>query len=254
VTRPRRVRGTALALVGLGGYGVCTAAVGVLAAVAATGPAPPPSLADGTLGRPITAVTPIAPSDRPTGSASTGSRAADPSSSAIVDVSALPSASQGSTAPNQAVAWRPDVIVLPTGRTAAVVDSGVQPDGALAIPVNPRVVGWWTGGALVGDPFGGIVLAGHVDSATLGIGVLSDLKASRPGQLIVLRSGTRVARYRIVSMSKVPQSLLVSDTDAFRQDVDARLVLITCGGPFDRATHSYQDNLVVVATPVVAGS
>ena len=35
--------------------------------------------------------------------------------------------------------------------------------------------------------------------------------------------------------------------DLFQQDVEARLLLVTCGGDFDRAARSYRDNVVVYA-------
>jgi len=37
--------------------------------------------------------------------------------------------------------------------------------------------------------------------------------------------------------------------DIFAQDGPARLVLISCGGPFDRTAGSYLDNIVVFAVP-----
>jgi hypothetical protein len=37
--------------------------------------------------------------------------------------------------------------------------------------------------------------------------------------------------------------------DLFATTGPPRLVLITCGGPFDSTTRNYQDNIVVFATP-----
>lgn len=34
------------------------------------------------------------------------------------------------------------------------------------------------------------------------------------------------------------------------REVEGRLVLITCGGPFDRRTRHYRDNVIVYASPV----
>ena len=42
--------------------------------------------------------------------------------------------------------------------------------------------------------------------------------------------------------------------DLFRQDVEARLLLVTCGGDFDRGTRHYSDNVVVYAVPLGAAS
>ena len=42
--------------------------------------------------------------------------------------------------------------------------------------------------------------------------------------------------------------------DLFRQDVEARLLLVTCGGDFDPATRHYTDNVVVYAVPVATAT
>ena len=38
--------------------------------------------------------------------------------------------------------------------------------------------------------------------------------------------------------------------ELFRTTGEPALVLVTCGGAYDRTTHSFADNVVVVATPV----
>jgi hypothetical protein len=38
----------------------------------------------------------------------------------------------------------------------------------------------------------------------------------------------------------------------FSQHVAARLAIVTCGGPFDAATHHYLDNIIAYAVPVPA--
>jgi hypothetical protein len=48
----------------------------------------------------------------------------------------------------------------------------------------------------------------------------------------------------------VPQARLAEDAGLFRVDGEPQLVLVTCGGAFDPARHRYQDNLVVIATPL----
>jgi hypothetical protein len=63
------------------------------------------------------------------------------------------------------------------------------------------------GSTPAGDPRGSTILAGHVDSASEGLG-------------------------EVLGARGVP-----------------RLVLITCGGPFDQVRHGYRDNLVVYAVP-----
>lgn len=148
------------------------------------------------------------------------------------------------------VPFRPTSIRLPSGRLAAVQKAGVHADGALDVPGNPDRVGWWTGGAQAGEPYGSMVLAGHVDSATFGLGVLAEMLDMRVGQKLKVSNGKHAQGYRVQSIRKLPKAKLAAGTDLFDQDVKHRLVMITCGGPFDPATHRYRDNVVIVAQPV----
>jgi hypothetical protein len=173
------------------------------------------------------------------------SRSAGPSvpSGAAAAAPVLPAYDVGSGA------FRPTRLVLPGGRAAPVSAVGLDHDASLVIPDDPRVVGWWTGGSRAAEPFGSIVVAGHVDSASRGIGVLAALPGLRAGQVVALTAGRRTARYVVVSGGLVPQSQLSGTSGLFRTTGSAQLVLITCGGPFDPVTHHYADNYVVVARP-----
>lgn len=216
----------------LGLYGTWLGTAGVLAAVGLGGGARPASAA------PVRALAPapvIAPSLVP-------SLRAGPATPA-------PAASVGRELPAPAV-FEPTRVVLPDGTSAPVVPVGLHPDGALVVPDDVRTVGWWTGGSRAGEPFGSVVVAGHVDSAARGIGVFAQLKRLEPGQVVQLEGPARRARYRIASATLVPQARLAEDAGIFRVDGQPQLVLLTCGGAFDPARHRYQDNLVVIATPL----
>jgi LPXTG-site transpeptidase (sortase) family protein len=110
-------------------------------------------------------------------------------------------------------------------------------------------VGWWQSGALAGDVFGSVVLAGHIDSRDWGLGFFERLRRIRPGDEVLLHDGVYEQRYRVVSTRDVPKASLATGTDTFSQQVPGRLVLLTCTGPYDRVTH-YADNLVVTAEPL----
>lgn len=146
--------------------------------------------------------------------------------------------------------FRPTAIRLPSGTAAPVQAAGVHADGALDVPRDPGRVGWWTGGAQAGDPYGSVVLAGHVDSRVYGIGVMAEMLRMRTGQTVTLTRGALAQEYRVVARSEVTKASLAAGTDLFDQAGPHRLVMITCGGPFDRRTHRYRDNVVVVADPV----
>ncbi len=222
-----------LGLVALGVWGAWLAAAGVLGAIGfgnagAAGAAPARALEPAPVVGPSTA--PAVPGTPP------------PSAP-------VPSASPGRELPTAAV-FAPSGILLPDGSGAPVVPVGLHPDGALVVPDDVRTVGWWTGGSKVGERFGSVVVAGHVDSATGGVGVFAQLKRLVPGQVVELSADGIRVRYRIVSATRVPQARLSEDAGIFRVDGEPQLVLITCGGAYDPVRHRYQDNLVVRATPL----
>lgn len=111
-------------------------------------------------------------------------------------------------------------------------------------------VGWWDGGAQAGDPFGSVVLAGHVDTKTEGLGFFARLIGVRRGEVIVVNGSGHTASYRVVSIASVRKDALATKSGAFDQSGDHRLVLITCTGAYNASQGGYADNLVVTATPI----
>lgn len=150
---------------------------------------------------------------------------------------------------SQRVRFIPQRVVLPGG-ASAVVQSADTVGGVLQVPDDIRKIGWWTGGAYVGDPFGATVLAGHVDSVDQGIGFFARLLKVKKGDLVRVSGEGHQATYRVASVGLVAKQALADDGAAFDQSGDARLVLITCGGAFIPAEGGYQSNVVVVARPV----
>jgi len=142
----------------------------------------------------------------------------------------------------------PSRVVLPTvGVDAAVRPESVQPDGQLAVPGDPHVVGWWAQGARPGSARGTVVLAGHVDTARDGAGALFHLGRLEPGAVVVLKTASGSLTYVVQAVRSYPKAAL--PVEVFDRSGAPRLVLITCGGSFDRRTRHYADNIVVYALP-----
>lgn len=135
------------------------------------------------------------------------------------------------------------------GGTAAITTIDTTASGELSLPHDPGQVGWWQSGALAGDAFGSVVLAGHIDARGQGVGFFARLLNVHPGDEVEVSDAAYRLRYRVVSTREVPKASLATSTDTFSQAVPGRLVLLTCTGPFDPRTH-YPDNLVVVAEPL----
>ncbi len=142
----------------------------------------------------------------------------------------------------------PERVRLPGGQ-AAPVDRARTVEGELAVPEDVRHVGWWDGSSSVNDVLGNTVIAGHVDSASAGLGYFARLLRVEPGELVTVEGDGLEQVYRVVSVeSRSKQSLAVTG-DVFDQDGAHRLVLITCTGTF-RPGVGYDSNLIVVAEPV----
>jgi Sortase domain len=157
-------------------------------------------------------------------------------------------AHQARPAASQVFAERPVAIVLPNGATMPVLPASTDPSGVLQVPSNIDRAGWWDGGSRVGDPFGAIVVAAHVDSFTQGLGAFAELLNMRPGDEVRLDSRHLRQSFRVVSAHLEPKSSLATDSRVFGADGQYRLVLLTCGGSYDPSHGGYQDNMVIIAS------
>jgi hypothetical protein len=137
------------------------------------------------------------------------------------------------------------------GVNAPVVPVGVQAGGWLAIPPDPSDVGWWAGGGFPGQAAGAVILAGHIDSAVSGPGALLRLQDLRPGDGVSVVAAGRAYRYRVAALRAYAKTDLPAAA-IFGQRVTARLVIVSCGGPYDPATGHYLDNIVAYAVPAGA--
>jgi hypothetical protein len=151
-------------------------------------------------------------------------------------------------APSQIDAGRPVALTLPSGTTMAIDASATGADGALQIPADVKRAGWWDGSSRLGDPFGSVVLAAHVDSFTQGLGRFVEVLGIHPGDLVTVRSRHLSQQFEVTSAHLVPKSDVNATSSLYAATGPPRLVLITCGGDYDPDT-GYADNMVVVALP-----
>jgi hypothetical protein len=151
--------------------------------------------------------------------------------------------------PRVAGAGPPVTLAIPSQQVRASVVPVANAGGVLQVPDDPAQVGWWNASAPAGSSHGSVVIDGHVDSAASGPGALFRLAGLRVSDWIVLSTATGVARSYAVIGRRVYRKAAGLPSDIFDQSGAPRLVLISCGGPFDDATGSYLDNVVVFAAP-----
>jgi LPXTG-site transpeptidase (sortase) family protein len=129
---------------------------------------------------------------------------------------------------------------------APIVDVGVEANGDMEIP-GAAEVGWYRYGPVPGAE-GSAVLAAHI-SWNGQDGVFRRLARTEPGQrFTVAFDDGAIAEYEVVALRQYPKDQLPDDL--FLAAGEPQVVLITCGGSFNRSLNSYADNIVAYAVPV----
>jgi hypothetical protein len=155
--------------------------------------------------------------------------------------------------PSQAQLRHPPqrVLVREVDLDARVRPVGMTEAGAVAIPADPAVAGWYRFGPAPGSSHGSSVLVGHVDSDTGALGEFAALYDVEPGDTVeVRRAHAEPALYRVTARSTVPKDDLPAAT--FRRSGPPVLTLVTCAPPFLPEKGGYQANLIVTAEPLAA--
>jgi hypothetical protein len=145
---------------------------------------------------------------------------------------------------------RPIRATLPSGRVVPVSTAGTTGAGVLDVPDDVDVAGWWRGGSRIGDPFGSILVAAHIDSVAEGLGPFADLLTVREGARIRLEASGLRQTFAVQSRRLVPQGSLVDDAWIYDAAGPLRLTLVTCAPPYDASRGGYQNLAVVTALPV----
>jgi LPXTG-site transpeptidase (sortase) family protein len=132
------------------------------------------------------------------------------------------------------------------GVDAAVVPVGQRPDGQMEIPPAAQA-GWYRPGPQPGD-HGSAVIAGHIDFEGAR-GVFHALPTLPVGAEVRVDDANGQARTYVVTAREQIAKDAVDLGRYFTWDGSSRLTLITCGGVFDPAARSYEDNIFVTAEP-----
>ncbi len=206
--------------------------VGVVALVAGCGTPPPP--------QPVAAAAPVTATPTPAPAAAAPSAAAEPDPA---PPAAEPDVEEA--APDAPARVRVGSIDV----DAPVVAVGVDDAGLMAVPEDVRTIGWYRFGPTPGEA-GSAVLSGHVDDRVQGRGAFFQLADTATGDPVTVEMGDGTVReYRVDSVENFGKADLPL-REIFQRSGPERVVLITCGGEFDRATGHYVDNIVVSAVPV----
>lgn len=148
----------------------------------------------------------------------------------------------------------PDRVIVPSLDVDAPVLPIKAPDRTLVPPADPQVLGWWSDGAQPGAATGSALVVGHTVHS--GGGALDDLETLDEGDQVLVRStrtedgegSLRTMEYVVETVRVYRKGRLAERAaELFSQEVDGRLVLLTCE---DWDGTRYLSNVVVTALPV----
>lgn len=183
--------------------------------------------------------------DTRSSSSPSGSAPSSPASSPLAEPVTPARRAESVVAPR-----RPVRATLPSGRVVPVSGAGTTGTGVLDVPDDVDVAGWWRGSSRIGDPFGSILVAAHVDSDSEGLGPFAELLTVREGARIRLEAHGVRQDFEVHSRRLVPQGTLVDDAWIYDAAGDLRLTLVTCAPPYDTSRGGYQNLAVVTALPL----
>lgn len=131
--------------------------------------------------------------------------------------------------------------------TSPLVALGLAADGTVEVPPveEPMRAGWFAGAPKPGEP-GPAVVLGHVNGGGRA-GVFSRLHELAEGdEVLIRRTDGTVVRFTVTRVDQVPKADFPTE-EVYGDTPGPELRLITCGGAFDSAAHSYRDNVIVYA-------
>ncbi|MBV9847396.1 MAG: class F sortase [Kutzneria sp.] len=136
------------------------------------------------------------------------------------------------------------------GVSSTLIPLGLNADRTIQVPPveTPMQAGWYDKGPTPGE-VGPAVILGHVDGDKAA-GVFFRLHELVAGdQIQVVRKDGTTAKFAVRRVDRVPKDAFPTQA-VYGDTTGPELRLITCGGVFDHAAHSYVDNIIVYATLV----
>jgi len=127
---------------------------------------------------------------------------------------------------------------------------GMTDDLTMQVPADIDVIGWFDRSVVPVATRGNTVMVGHRDGVDDPNGVFRRLGELVPGDRIHLDDQAgRGLEYVVSEVDLLGRSQFAAEAEGlFAADGPHRLVLLTCGGEYDRSRGGYQANVVVIAT------
>jgi sortase (surface protein transpeptidase) len=143
---------------------------------------------------------------------------------------------------------KPTEVRIPKiGAQSTLIEAGLDENQAIQVPPvqQPMQAAWYSYSPVPGEP-GPSILLGHVDGNKKP-GIFYRLHELKIGdEVFVKRADGKELRFVATRTEQVPKEQFPEDA-VYDPTDEPELRLITCGGAFDKAAHSYKDNIIVYA-------
>ena len=201
-------------------------------------------------GQPSPSASPVAPTPVARNLAPAATPVSTPDAAATLSATAAPISAAANSASRQQPKQHgaPGYLRIPRiDIVPLIVPVGLNERGEMASPESYEQVGWWQFGAAPGD-FGRAVLAGHVDTPS-GKAIFYGIDRLAPGDEIFVGTAEAdsVELRFVVTGAALYHIEHVPVDQIFGSSTERELILITCGGYFDRDAGQYLYRRVVFA-------
>jgi len=142
----------------------------------------------------------------------------------------------------------PKYIDFPTINSEGFMQNvGIDQTGAIAVPTNIHIAGWFIDSVLPGER-GLSIIDGHVDGLTQD-GIFQQLADLNNGDEYTVTMGDDTVKTFVVeSVQTLPLDETADVLYSQVSGIERQLNLITCAGSFDRTIGQYDERVVVVST------
>jgi LPXTG-site transpeptidase (sortase) family protein len=131
---------------------------------------------------------------------------------------------------------------------SSLVPLGLNADKTVQVPpvTEPLQAGWYSNSPTPGQ-VGPAVVLGHIDGNHQK-GIFWRLHEVKKGdQVVIGRQDGSKATFTVTKVDQIAKKEFPTEA-VYGNTTDPQIRLITCGGAFDAAAHSYLDNIIVYGT------
>ncbi len=166
---------------------------------------------------------------------------------AITDSTADPDESKPDCDNYKTEASKPRKIMLPSINVdGCIMQVDIDQYGAVAVPNNIHLAGWYTNSPLPGEK-GVSIIDGHA-SGKYNPGIFKKIEELKKGDNFTIEFGDKATKtFEVVDVQKLSVEQTTKKMYENIPGVENQLNLITCGGNFDSKTNQYDKRVLIIS-------